>query len=916
VDHDIQGWQRLEELFAEAVDLPPETRAAFIDRETGGDTELRRQLFALLEHDTNAGARISRAIGGAARAATAPVDWAGKRFGPYRIVREIGRGGMGMVFEALRDDDEYRKTVALKIAPFWCDLDLLRERFRHERQILAGLEHPNIARFLDGGTEDGVPYFAMEYISGRPITEYARGLKLRETIALFQQVCSAVHYAHQSLLVHRDLKPGNILVNDEGIPKLLDFGIAKLLSPFEDAGRNTMTGTAPWTPDYASPEQVRGRPITTRTDIYSLGLILFELLAGVRGQVADNSSPLALDRSICEAEVPAPSTRAPQAMRRQLAGDLDNIVLMATHKEPDRRYASVAQFSEDLQRYLDGRPVAARKDSAAYRISKFVRRNWLPVTAGGVTALTLVVGAIAFAWEAHLAESRFNQVRTLATGFLFEVHDKVQNIPEATAVREMLTKTAVDTLGTLSRDAGRNYALRRELAAAYLRLGTAQGSTTGSSRGRNAQALASFELGLSLLNGLPASDVAAAEPTEAGLREGRGRILTSLNRPAEAELDLKRSLEIRRSLCREPLKQKDACMNCVNSIMALAEWSIRQRHLETTEHLITELDQRTEALRPALSETAWQRQWLRNRIFAARAEWLRAGARSAADKLLPAFPAAEKLVAANPTDKEAIRVGLNYCEQLGAILLEATPASDPQLDRILHLGVDWSEQLVRLDETDQRPHRQLAGALGALGNYVSRENPSRGAAYLQQSVDRLLDQMRLSPNNFDNLAMMVDYSDHMVQALARLHRDQEAASALLPVLEYYDPLMAVGLKLTRSEPARQIQALAWVAQAGAAARRSGSGWYRDAARRTEAALASSPRDPALQAAAALFYASVPGSPEERSQWSRQAGALWQSIAAQFPGNKAVLDRAKAAADAPQPFESHTRAVPAIGTSAR
>ena len=188
----------------------------------GRRSGLRRRALALLAHDSGAGGRIARAIGGAAQTAAAPIVWTGRRFGPYRVLREIGRGGMGLVFEAVRDDDEYRKTVAVKIAPWWCDLDLLRERFRHERQILAGLEHPYIARFLDGGTEDGIPYFAMEYVVGCPITEYARQLKLREKIELFRRVCSAVHYAHQSLLVHRDLKPGNILVNEEGVPKLLE----------------------------------------------------------------------------------------------------------------------------------------------------------------------------------------------------------------------------------------------------------------------------------------------------------------------------------------------------------------------------------------------------------------------------------------------------------------------------------------------------------------------------------------------------------------------------------------------------------------------------------------------------------------------------------------------------------------------
>ena len=914
MDQDIRTWERLEELFTEAVGLPRESQAAFIERETASDPELRARISSLLRHDQEAGVRISRAIAGAAEIAAEPVDWTGRYFGPYRVVREIGRGGMGLVFEAVRDDDEYRKTVAVKVAPWWCDEALLRDRFRHERQILAGLEHPNIARFLDGGTENGVPYFAMEYVAGCPITEYCTRLKLRDKIELFRQVCAAVHYAHQSLLVHRDLKPGNILVSDDGVPKLLDFGIAKLLSPLEIANQHTMTGTAPWTPDYASPEQVLGRPITTRTDVYSLGLILYELLTGERAQTADNSSPLALHLSICEAEVPRPSTRAPQAVRRQLAGDLDTIVGRATHKDPERRYNSVAQFSDDLERYLDGRPVLARRDSVAYRASKFLRRNWLPLTAATVTLLSLGAGAASFFWEARLAESRFNQVRKLATGFLFDVHDKALNLPGSTEVREMLTRTAVDTLGTLSRDAGRNYALRRELAAAYLRLGAVQGASVGASRGRNAEALASFEHGLSLLNGLPASQLAAAAPTEAGLREQRGRILSSVNRATEAEDDLKRALEIRRSLCRDPLRQKDSCANRLNAAMALTEWSLRHRQAENAALLIEESDQALAALQPVMSPLAYEKQSLRGRIMRARLEWIRDGAQPAAGTLLSVLPEVEKLVASHSSDQEAVRLGSNYCEQLGSMLLgmDARPA-DPRLGRILRDGVDWSRQLVRFDADDQRPRRQAAGALGLLGDFLVREDPAKGAAVLAQALDGLLEQMRLSPGNTDILAQVVDHGDRLVRVLVDLGREQESANAAGKILEFYDPLMWVGLKVARDAPVREIQALAWVAQMGAAGKKQGA-WYRDAARRADSALAGHPPDPALQAASAMLYESLPGTPPERSQWRKQAVDLWRSLAAQFPGNTALRDRAANAAAPVQP-PAHAAPAGAPGSTA-
>jgi serine/threonine-protein kinase len=276
--------------------------------------------------------------------------------GAYRLVREIGRGGMGVVFEACRDD-EYRKTVALKVAPAWRDCETLGERLRHERQILAGLEHPNVARFLEGGSQDGVPYFAMEYVQGSPIGEFAqlRRWSVQARIELFRHVCAAVHYAHERLVVHRDLKPANILVTGEGVPKLLDFGIGKLLTP-APRDENTTAGMRLWTPDYTSPEQVRGGAVTTRTDVYLLGLVLHELLCGEKTQEADASSPLALDRSVCEIEPPPPSQsaagRGDAALTRELRGDLDTIVAMALRKEPERRYGSAAALSEDLARYL------------------------------------------------------------------------------------------------------------------------------------------------------------------------------------------------------------------------------------------------------------------------------------------------------------------------------------------------------------------------------------------------------------------------------------------------------------------------------------------------------------------------------------------------------------------------------------
>ena len=505
-------WSRLEALFTTAVELPAVERERFVARETADDAELRHHLTGMLAHASGAGDRIARAIHEAASQATATatpdVDWVGRRFGPYRVVREIGRGGMGLVFEAVRDDDEYQKRVAVKVAPWWRDVALVRERFRLERQILAGLEHPHIARFLDGGTEDGVPYFVMEYVEGVPITTYCdrQALGLRERLALFRQVCGAVHFAHQRLIVHRDLKPSNVLVAADGTPKLLDFGIAKLVDPVDagedDASRaaaareRTMTRDAAWTPDYTSPEQVRGRTVTTRTDVYSLGLVLYELLTGARAQVADTSSPIALDHSICETEPEKPSERV--ATR----GDLDTIVLTAVRKEPERRYESVAALSDDLGRYLDGHPIVARPNTLGYTAWKLLKRHRAGAAAALLIVASLTAGLITTRREAQRAEHRFQQVRTLANAFVFDVHDRIATLPGSTEARKAIVSTALTYLENLRSDAASDAGLARELAAAYDKVGRVKGHPLSANLGDAKGAIESFERAEQLLTPL------------------------------------------------------------------------------------------------------------------------------------------------------------------------------------------------------------------------------------------------------------------------------------------------------------------------------------------------------------------------------------------------------------------------------
>jgi serine/threonine-protein kinase len=451
-------WHRVEELFLTVADRPEAEREAYLTRVCGGDEELRREVLSLLASDTTEDF-IQKPIAGAAISLSPEPsdDLTGKRIAPYRLTRLVGRGGMGAVYEAVRDDDQFHQQVAIKLIKRGMDYDFVRERFLRERQILASLDHPHIARLFDGGaTEDGRPYFVMEFVDGEPITDYCRRseLGLGEKLKLFRDVCSAVQHAHQKLVVHRDLKPSNVMVTADGTPKLLDFGIAKLLAPDpSEAITRTATALRLMTPDCASPEQVRGGAITTATDVYSLGVVLYELLTARRPYQFETYSPVEIERAICDTEAPRPSEAAreqsggPPKLARQLAGDLDNIVLMALRKEPERRYQSVEQFSEDIRRYLSGLPVIARKDTFRYRAGKFARRH----KAGVAIVALLAVFAVALALLAvRLARERDRANQAAATAeavtqslvSVFEFADPGRAKGNAITAREMLDQGA------------------------------------------------------------------------------------------------------------------------------------------------------------------------------------------------------------------------------------------------------------------------------------------------------------------------------------------------------------------------------------------------------------------------------------------------------------------------------------------
>jgi eukaryotic-like serine/threonine-protein kinase len=505
-----ERWTQVREILDEAIALPPDQRAAYLDRVCSHDAELRMEVESLLQSHERAGSIFLKNPAVDLKSAVSDMggkpDRIGRRIGVYQIVEQIGHGGMGEVYRAVRADGQYDKQVAIKLVRTGFDSSHILERFRQERQILASLDHPNIARLHDGGTtEEGIPYLVMELIEGTPIDQYCdqQQLGVPERLLLFVQVCSAVQYAHQRLVIHRDIKPSNILVTGDGVPKLLDFGIAKILDPA--AGAET-TLVRPMTPEYASPEQIRGEPITTATDVYSQGVVLYRLLTGRSPYPENVRTPLEYARIICEVEAARPSTAiaprmntaelkkpGPAAMRpghegvyeklgRRLRGDLDNIVLKALRKEPGRRYASVEQFAEDIRRHLQGLPVTATPDSFSYRVGKFIQRHRVGVAATAVILVLIAGGVITTVREAriaeanrHRAEARFNDVRKLANSLIFEVHDSIADLPGASAARKLILQRALQYLDSLSKEAGNEPDLLRELATAYERIGALQG---------------------------------------------------------------------------------------------------------------------------------------------------------------------------------------------------------------------------------------------------------------------------------------------------------------------------------------------------------------------------------------------------------------------------------------------------------
>ncbi|MEZ5424675.1 MAG: protein kinase [Pyrinomonadaceae bacterium] len=580
-----ENWKEIKKVLQEVLGLDPDRRKRFLEN-AAISPGVRREVESLLELEDEANRMMDLSAVAFSKnffddEENVPDAMKDQEVGVYRILRELGTGGMGAVYLAERTDGQFDQLVAVKMLRREFNTREIRRRFDHEKEIQAALNHPNIARLIDAGsTMDSVPYLVMEHIEGEPISRFCRRreLTLEQRLKLFNKVCEAVAFAHRNLVIHRDLKPSNILVTEDGEPKLLDFGISKLLSGRGNEQTRTVTRLGVMTPEYASPEQVKGESVTTATDIYSLGVILFELLTGHRpfekefrekGNIlkailenepekpsdvlaearsdgalaaAATEQPKTKDAPVDEAETLVMEERKTLELVRQtraqfaptnpkqLRGDLDNVILKALRKEPERRYRTVEQFASDIWNHLDGLPVSARPATFSYRTAKFIRRNKFGVAAGCLILLAILIGLIATLWQARVAraerikaEKRFEDVRNLANSFLFEITPEIEKLSGSTRVKELVVKRALEYLKNLSDEAAGDARLQSELANAYEKVGGVQGNPYQNNIGDIEGAKASYEKARILLEALLKND-----PENPDLKRDLARVLGSV----------------------------------------------------------------------------------------------------------------------------------------------------------------------------------------------------------------------------------------------------------------------------------------------------------------------------------------------------------------------------------------------------
>jgi serine/threonine protein kinase len=771
-----ERWEQVSEALDKALHFSSAQRQDYLAEIAHRDPELSRELESLLASNQEAGAEFLNMP--ALQTTQHEAEDAhrrtlcGQRLGAYQIVELLGEGGMGEVYRAFRADDQYRMEVALKVVRGGQDSSFVFQRFKNERQILARLEHPNIAHLLDGGTTgEGAPYFVMELIEGESIGQYCDQHRLGtvDRLKLFLQVCSAVQFAHQRLIIHRDLKPGNILVTADGVPKLLDFGIAKILDPSfaTDGFEPTLTQFRTLTPSYASPEQINGEPITTASDVYSLGVVLYELLTRRHPYRVAGDTAEKVAQAACEMEPKKPSSVVPEAgrsgndhnlgmavassaptardaekLRRGLRGDLDNIVLMALRKEPQRRYSSVEHFAQDIRRHLENLPVSARNDTVAYRVSKFARRHKAGVAAAVVVMAALLLGLGMTLQQKRRADRRFNDVRKLANSLIFEIHDSIQNLPGATPARKLLLDRALQYLDSLSKEASGDISLQRELAAGYLRIGLVQGSTVDASLGQTDDALSNLRKAVAIreaiVNANPSNtddllNLAIAYRNLARVLRGAGRL--------EARTPIDQALAVTERLSRQ-----------------------RKPDLEVERERSIEYD----VLANIQDESGDHASSLENQK--------------------KACVIGQDLLKTNPQDRSLKHMAAICTVELGLGLTEVGRRTEAL--QFFQTGLDLFESLAK-DQNDARSRRELAVATGLRGGVLLMNGDPAGALQAHQRSLAVIDSMaKADPLNatlqIDSAGAPSAVGEDMVNA----GRYAEAEPMLRRAIQIFDEVLA------------------------------------------------------------------------------------------------------------------------------
>ena len=778
-----ERWRQLTEVVSATLELAPEQRTQFITESCNGDASLIAEVRELVAaYDQSAfldePALSSRIPDPEAMFEEEADTLLGTRIGPYRLQQSIGRGGMGAVYLVAREDGEFSMQAAIKVVRRGLNSGFLVDRFRVERQILARLSHPNIARLLDGGvTPDGLPYFVMEYVEGTPIDQYCipAGLSLEARLDLFRAVCAAIHYAHQNLVVHGDISSKNILVTADGLPKLLDFGIARTL----DAGPGGSHSVHAMTPDYASPEQLRGEPVTTASDVYSLGVLLYELATGRRPHNFAGRTPATIVEILDQTDVPRPSIETGDRSLR----DLDWIVRKAMQRDPVQRYGSVAQLSEDVRRFLAGMAVLAHPESLPYRAVRFALHNKALVTVAGLLFAALIGGIITTTWQARVAgrersraERRLEDVRKLASSFIFEVDDTVAALPGGMAVRQALVTKSLEYLDALAKEVGADAALMRDLAAAYERMGDVQGRQGSANLGNTAGAIESYRKALAIREKLM-----AAKPNEGWVREGLAstyvRLSGALKVAGEygAGLDLDRkALAMREALLAEEpnnVNYRRAVASSYNSLggslSQLGDWDgvleYRRKSLDIFEQLVRASPQNFEDRRSLA---------LAHRRLAG-ALLVKKESEPAMNHMQRGLEMEATLAAERPNNvqlKVTLSAGLNA---YGRALIEAED-NRTALD-VFSKALSILQEVVTADPKDARARSLLAASQNGLGRAMLKMGaPYRALMVLRESMEVRKAVARESPLNAGAVGEVGEAHAAIGDALAALSKRKEA----------------------------------------------------------------------------------------------------------------------------------------------